>query len=159
MGLTATKLAPGWIPYTNTFNANALGFSGIDLNYLPPALFEPPYCSLESLHCLSKGVTTIPADIVRLTRITALDLGHNAIAAYPDELFTVTTLKKLALASNQLPALPIAVALLTRLETLQLSNTPLHSLPWSLFTLPSLTHMDLRATMLNVVPDQVLRPL
>ena len=155
MGITAAKLNAGYQPASSTFNCNALPLSDVNLSSLPSALFEPPFCSVESLLCLSKGLTAMPPEIKRFTRLVALDLGHNAIEAYPEELFSMTTLKRLRLGSNQLPALPSNIAVLTRLEELHLSNNPLHSLPWTLFTVTSLTLMDLRATMLNIIPHHV----
>ena len=51
----------------------------------------------------------VPACIVRLTALQALDLGSNQLTSVPAEIGQLTSLKKLYLSANQLRSVPAAI--------------------------------------------------
>ena len=71
----------------------------------------------------------VPACIVRLTALQALDLGSNQLTSVPAEIGQLTSLRELNLGRNQLTSLPAEIGQLTSLTELDLSGNQLTTLP------------------------------
>ncbi len=116
---------------------------------------------VRSLVLAEKGLTTLPPEIGKLTRLEHLDVSSNALTELPVEIGALQSLRVLNLYNNRLHALPDAMAGLTHLERLNLSNNPWDALPAWLPELPSLKHLELvffRETF-EPFPSAVLRSM
>ena len=71
----------------------------------------------------------VPACIVRLTALQALDLSRNQLTSVPAEIGQLTSLTVLYLRGNQLTSLPAEIWQLTSLTQLYLNDNKLTSLP------------------------------
>jgi small GTP-binding protein len=75
------------------------------------------------------NLTTLPAEIGQLTKLTWLNLGRNQLTTLPPEIGRLTKLTFLDLTSNQLTTLPTELFQLINLTTLYVSGNPLTSPP------------------------------
>ena len=90
-----------------------------------------------------KGLTSLPAEIEKLTNLTELYLYNNQLTSLPAEIGKLTNLIKLILSDNQLTSLPAEIGELTNLTKLDLAGNQLTSLPAEIEKLTNLTELDL----------------
>ncbi len=98
------------------------------------------------------GLTRLPPEICRLTKLTALDLAHNRLATVPLEIDPLTQLQQLDLSHNLIESLPAALADLATLAQLNLSHNRLATVPPELGQLTQLTRLDLSHNRLAALP-------
>eukprot|EP00005_Dracoamoeba_jomungandri_P000176 CAMPEP_0174253304 /NCGR_PEP_ID=MMETSP0439-20130205/2684_1 /TAXON_ID=0 /ORGANISM="Stereomyxa ramosa, Strain Chinc5" /LENGTH=243 /DNA_ID=CAMNT_0015334267 /DNA_START=64 /DNA_END=792 /DNA_ORIENTATION=- len=80
----------------------------------------------------NSGLTSIPPEVFKLTKLTSLDLSNNQIATLSPEIKNLTNLKELRLNNNQLKVLPTTMSewlegCEKELRVLDLSNNRLTS--------------------------------
>ncbi len=105
----------------------------------------------------SCGLTTLPAEIGKLTNLIELRLYDNKLTSLPTEIGRLTNLKKLLLYSNNLTELPEQIGRLTELQTLGLSGNQLTELPAEIWELTKLTELWLNGNQLTEVPEEIGR--
>ena len=81
------------------------------------------------LNLNSNKLTSLPAEIGRLTGLTHLGLSRNQLTSLPVEIGNMTGLEVLYLCNNQLTSLPVEIGMLTGLRQLLLSGNPLTTPP------------------------------
>ena len=74
------------------------------------------------LNLAGKGITSLPAELGKLTNLTRLYLSNNQLTSIPDELGKLTNLTELYLNDNKLTGLPAELGNLTNLEMLGLDG-------------------------------------
>jgi Leucine-rich repeat (LRR) protein len=104
-------------------------------------------------------LASLPLNLHQLTRLTALDLGHNQLtaAAVGPTMSRLVHLKHLSLRTNRLETLPASLLRLTGLETLDVSHNPLDwdSLTVILGKLTSLKVLRASACGCEELPEEV----
>ena len=75
-----------------------------------------------SLGLRNNHLTSLPAEIGRLTNLMTLSLGENRLTSLPAEIGRLTNLKLLDLSNNQLTSLPAEIGQLTNLTMLGLRH-------------------------------------
>jgi len=104
-----------------------------------------------------KPLDHFPEEITRLTWLTHLGLGWNAIKTIPESIGKLVNLKFLFLAGNRLTTLPESIGLLANLLDLTLGSNPLTSLPNGIGKLQSLKKIDLSETALKSLPRSMTK--
>jgi len=109
------------------------GSLALHCDHIPPAVFD-----LTELTALSvsgsygsarTGITTIPPEIKRLSKLKTLVLNKNQIDSLPKELFDLPDLEQLYLEQNEIGILPADIGRLKKLRKLGLSDNNLTALP------------------------------
>jgi hypothetical protein len=103
----------------------------------------------------SKGITSLPAEIGQLTRLSRLYLHRNKFNALPSEIGRLSNLIVLYLSSNQLDTLPTQIGQLLNLEVLELSFNELSALPPDVGQLFNLKSFYLSFNQLNTLPAEI----
>ena len=101
------------------------------------------------------GLTALPPEIGRLTRLQELYLVGNHLTALPPEIGGLASLQTLILWKNQLTALPPEIGGLASLQTLDLGINRLTALPPEIGGLASLKSLDLRGNRLTALPPEI----
>jgi Leucine-rich repeat (LRR) protein len=112
--------------------------------------------SLGSISIIQCGLDSIPNSLLKISQVSALDFGANAIKVFPDWLYGMEHLRSLSLWDNHLESLPINIARFYKLTYLDLSNNQLSVLPSSFSGLTNLTYLSLHNNQLRVFPLEVL---
>jgi internalin A len=101
-------------------------------------------------------LTSLPATIGNLTKLTWLDLSDHQLTSLPTTIGKLTNLTTLSVYGNQLTSLPTTIGKLTNLTWLDLSDHQLTSLPATIGNLTNLTRLDLNGNQLPI-PPEILR--
>ncbi|MBD2409854.1 GTPase [Nostoc calcicola FACHB-389] len=104
-----------------------------------------------------RGLTTLPAEIGRLTNLRSLDLRSNQLSSLPGEIVQLINLQSLNLRSNRLSILPGEIVQLTNLQFLDLSKNKLSSLPGEIVQLTNLQSLDLSKNKLSSLPGEIVQ--
>jgi len=99
-------------------------------------------------------LTSLPAEIGKLTALTDLRLGNNKLTSLPPEIGNLTKLKGLSLGGNQLTSLPTEVGKLTTLTSLNLNSNQLTSLPTEIGNITALITLSLSNNQLTSLPTE-----
>ncbi|MBD2411051.1 leucine-rich repeat domain-containing protein [Nostoc calcicola FACHB-3891] len=102
-----------------------------------------------------KGLTTLPAEIGRLTELRSLYLRSNQLSSLPGEFGQLTNLQSLDLSSNQLSSMPGEIGQLTNLRSFNLRINKLSSLPGEIGQLNNLQTLDLSRNQLSSLPEEI----
>ena len=113
--------------------------------------------SATELNLANKGLTSLPAEIGRLTNLTELYLYNNQLTGLPAEIWRLTNLTGLYLYNNQLTGLPVEIGKLTNLTLLDLYNNQLTGVPAEIGRLTNLTTLYLDNNQLTGVPAEIGR--
>jgi signal transduction histidine kinase len=109
------------------------------------------------LNLSNRGLTSFPADILRLPNLRILILNHNQLSELPADLARLTQLAELELNHNAFIEFPRAVLDLAQLNELELSGNRLTSLPDDLDRLTQLTELEIQENDLTSLPAAVTR--
>ena len=102
------------------------------------------------------GLTgAVPAEVGRLSALTALWLSSNQLTSVPSEIGQLTSLEVLCIHGNQLTSVPAEIWQLTSLHMLALSFNQLTSLPAEIGQLTSLKKLWLGGNQLTSVPAAI----
>ena len=130
-----------------------LDLSGLALTSLPDEIVQ--LTKLTELDVSSNRFASLPPHIGQLDQLVRLDLSHNQLASLPAELGRLTQLLSLDLSHNLLATLPPQLGQLTRLSRLDLSHNLLSSVPPELGDLKSLTRLHLTNNRLQQLPQTI----
>ncbi len=108
-----------------------------------------------SLDLSRRKLTSVPAEVTRLTNLTSLDLSRNYLTSVPTEISRLTNLTILYLSGNKLTSLPGEISRLTNLTVLNLSGNYLTSLPAEISRLTNLTYLALSFNQLTNLPAEI----
>ena len=100
-------------------------------------------------------LSSLPPEIVKLQKLTYLDLSGNQLSSLPPEIAKLQKLTKLSLHKNQLSNLPPEIGKLQNLTTLYLDHNQLNNLPHEIGKLQSLKALHLHHNQLNSLPETV----
>ncbi len=134
-------------------DATHLDLSGTTMTSLPAEITR--LTNLTSLNLSRNKLTSLPAELTRLTNLSSLDLLGNHLTSLPAELTRLTNLTRLSLSFNQLTSLPAELSRLTNLTSLNLSANQLTSLPAELTRLTNLNSLDLSFNQLTSLPTEL----
>ncbi|MEH2328212.1 COR domain-containing protein [Nostoc sp.] len=112
---------------------------------------------VRKLDLYDKGLTTLPAEIERLTNLRSLDLSFNQLSSLPPEIGQLTNLQSLDLSRNQLSSLPPEIGQLTNLQSLDLGRNQLSSLPPEIGQLTNLQSFNLGRNQLSSLPLEIVQ--
>lgn len=112
---------------------------------------------MTSLDLSGRKLTSLPAEVTRLTNLTDLNLRGNQLTSVPAEIMGLASLTSLNLSSNQLTSLPAEITRLTNLNSLYLSFNQLTRLPAEVTRLTNLTLLDLSLNQLTSLPAEIAR--
>jgi len=131
-----------------------LDLSGKSLSQVVPACIVR-LTALQALDLSRNQLTSVPAEIGQLTSLTWLHLSGNQLTNVPAEIGQLTSLKELDLIANRLTSLPAEVGQLTSLEKLGLITNRLTSLPAEIGQLTSLKELRLSRNQLTSLPVEI----
>jgi Leucine-rich repeat (LRR) protein len=144
----------------NPEDVYGLDLSGQELTEFPKEIFQ-----FKNLRILNLGydyenqkgnkLTSLPAEIGKLTQLTTLDLSYNQLSSLPAEIGKLTQLNTLGLSGNQLSSLPNEIGKLTQLTYLFLSYNELSSFPAEIGKLTQLKALDLSKNQLSSFPAEI----
>ena len=103
----------------------------------------------------SEGLTALPPEIGRLSRLQELQLYANKLTALPPEIGQLSQLQLLWLSGNQLIALPPEIGQLSQLQGLWLSRNQLTALPPEIGQLSQLQGLKLEGNQLTSLPTEI----
>lgn len=119
----------------------------------------PDISALTSLSDLALSsnslLTSIPANVFKLTALTSLDLSYCPITTVSEDLGQLTKLERLDLDACQITRLPASIGNLKQLKYLEISNNKLTRLPAELGSLPALVSIDVSYNQLTALPDSL----
>lgn len=96
------------------------------------------------LNLQNKGLTSLPSEIGKLTKLTTFDVSHNNLTgALPAEIGQFTKLEILDASDNSLTGIPAEIGRLTNLQTVDFSNNRITDLPNEMYNLTQLKTLDL----------------
>jgi len=95
---------------------------------------------------------TLPQGIIKLQRLTRLELNNNRLTELPATLLQLPGLKRLGLANNELCTLPDGLEKLKKLETLGLNGNRLTALSPSILQCAKLKRLSLNDNLLSDLP-------
>lgn len=102
------------------------------------------------------GLTRVPSELGKLTRLTQLYLHHNQLTTLPPEIWhQLTALSELYLGNNQLIALPSEIGQLKALMVLYLHHNQLTTLPPEIGQLTALRKLSLTGNQLTTLPPEL----
>ncbi|MGH4124726.1 MAG: leucine-rich repeat domain-containing protein [Clostridium sp.] len=111
---------------------------------------------ITSLNCYKNNVTTIPAEIGKLTNLEALDFCKAfSVKNIPPEIGKLRKLKYIRFGLNQLESIPKEIGNLINLQFLMLSNNNIRSIPKEIGNLKKLETLDIHSTGLTSVPESI----
>ena len=111
--------------------------------------------SVERLNLYGFDLTDLPADIVRLTQLTELNLECNKLKRLPADFCALTRLRHLKLRHNKLTSLPEEIGQLSQLQYLSLHHNELRRLPDGFCSLTGLKQLLLFKNHLNTLPENI----
>jgi Leucine-rich repeat (LRR) protein len=100
-------------------------------------------------------ITSLPAEIGNLVKLTELGLGDNQLTTLPESIGGLTALTDLYLGGNRLTALPESIGGLNALTNLNLYGNQLTTLPEQIGDLTALTYLNLYGNQLNTLPERI----
>jgi small GTP-binding protein len=100
-------------------------------------------------------LTSLPAEIGKLTNLTKLDLSRNRLTSLPAEIVELKSLIWLDLSRNRLTSLPAEIVELKNLTKLSLSFNQLETLPTEIAELTNLTELNLSKNQLKRLPAEI----
>ena len=106
-----------------------------------------------SLHGL--GLTALPPEIGKLTKLRVLYLGANHLTTLPPEIGQLKSLEYLAVDYNRLSHLPASIGQLIQLQQLYLSENQLATLPPTIGNLTSLKVLAVKENRLVSLPSEL----
>ena len=101
------------------------------------------------------GISSLPSNFHRLSRLEILNLCGNQLTAFPTCICDLSNLKKLYLNGCRLTSIPSAISSLQCLEELDLSSNLLTSLPSEFFSLSKLQELYLNNCGLKELPPEI----
>ena len=107
------------------------------------------------LNLFKCGLTTIPANILKLKSLKQLSLRRNNITELPEFIGFFSNLEMLDMRINELTGLPNSIGLLSKLKYLNLSSNQLFTIPESIGNLSSLTKLNLSNNKLRSLPESL----
>jgi small GTP-binding protein len=108
-----------------------------------------------TLDLSSKGLTSLPLEIVKLKNLTQLDISGNQLTSLPSEIKELKNLTEFYISNNQLTSLPPEIKELKKLTTLYMSNNQLTSLPPEIGKLKKLTTLYIFSNQLTSLPPEI----
>jgi internalin A len=102
-------------------------------------------------------LTTVPAEITKLTDLTSLNLSDNQLKSVPAELTKLPNLTNLNLTGNQLTNLHPEITRLTNLTRLNLCGNLFTNLPPEITKLTNLAFLDLNDNLLASLPPEIAK--
>lgn len=109
----------------------------------------------DSLDLSGSGLTSLPAVIGQLSRLTHLNLSRNKLKSLPTEIGMLASLNDFTLLDGEIESLPTEIGKLTNLEALHLKSDEFKSLPTEIGQLIRLTKLLLYGTKLTFLPTEI----
>ncbi|MHC4395559.1 MAG: leucine-rich repeat domain-containing protein [Planctomycetota bacterium] len=106
---------------------------------------------------LSRGLTSLPAEIWELKNLTTLNLGSNNLSSLPAEIGQLKNLTVLWLYNNNLTSLPAEIGQLKNLIELYLYKNKLTSMPAEIGQLKNLRRLNLNRNQLTELPVEIAK--
>jgi Leucine-rich repeat (LRR) protein len=120
------------------------------------ALDKADYANIPDLDLSDKGLTALPAKIIRkLTAMEELNLTGNQLTTLPEAIGELVALKWLNLDGNQLTTLPEDIGELVALELLSLTGNQLTTLPEAIWKLTAMEGLYLIGNQLTILPEAI----
>lgn len=94
-------------------------------------------------------LSSLPADISKLTRLNVVILSDNEFTEFPEGLTEVSSLIEIDLANNKISRIPDSISKLNKLQVLNLSGNDISSVPQSLLEIKTLVNLDLSGNEIN----------
>jgi GTPase SAR1 family protein len=105
----------------------------------------------------NNGLSNLPAQLTRLSNLTALHLQNNLFSSFPAEALSLASakLRQISLAGNPLPRYATALASQLWESHVSLARTSLHTPPMELFTLTRVQDLDLSENTIVALPIEI----
>lgn len=108
--------------------------------------------SLETIDLRYCNITSaVPSSWSKLKKLKTMNLGYNAITAFPEEIGEIESLVTLDMTSNKIQAIPVSIGNLENLVTLSLSSNQIGVLIKELENINTLKTLDLSSNKISTV--------
>lgn len=72
-----------------------------------------------------QNLTTLPKDVLSLTKLSEIDLSNNSFTTFPKELLTLNNIMSINLTSNNISTLPVEILTNKTLQSINVSKNPI----------------------------------
>ena len=132
-------------------NETSLGLTGNGLTEIPAEISK--LTKLTMLYLGFNKLEEIPESITNLVELTCLDLSFNQIEQIPEVVFSLKNLFLLSLYNNQIRSIPEDIDKLTNLTSLSLSYNQIREIPKGIVKLINLDHLNLSNNKIKEIPE------
>ncbi|MBS4166773.1 Uncharacterized protein NEOC65_001867 [Neochlamydia sp. AcF65] len=147
------ELLKDWIKtHKLSFGFN-LNLTALGLTFLPPEIGK--MSRLTYLNLSQNQLTFVPAEIGQLSQLRGLNISNNYLTALPAEIGQLSLLTGIELQQNQLTAFPAGMAQLSQLRLLYLQQNQLTALPAEIGQLSQLRTLSLKQNRLTALPSEI----
>lgn len=111
--------------------------------------------AVKFLNLSGKGLTAVPASVIKLVNLEKLNLSNNKISVLPKELSGLKKLKSLNLTANAFTSFPVVVTSIASLEDFEISFNNILSLPKEITALAKLKRVSASKCGLKKLPAEL----
>ncbi|MBN8581828.1 MAG: leucine-rich repeat domain-containing protein [Anaerolineae bacterium] len=134
--------------------ANELDLSGLSLKSVPPEIVKLQ--KVTSLNLGSNQLTNLPNEITQLQKLTSLNISDNRIVDMPNEITQFQNLTSLNISGNRIADIPNEINQLQTLTTLDISRNQLIKLPIEIVQLQRLTSLNVSDNRLINMSNEII---
>jgi len=132
--------------FENLTNLTDATFSGGKIDQIDALLNN---LKIESLAVMRVGLSKLPDDIGKLTRLKKFSIGGNNVSSLPQSITQLKDLETLSFGSNNFTSFPEEILQLKNLQAIHLNNNQIPFIIPGVSELPNLTYMHVKGNSMK----------